>query len=215
MSISVCNNYKYKDYRLLLFAREPKPGDVKTRLHETLGKDRSYDLYCALFRYQAARLTRCGLAPCDLWVTSNREHPLFTEFFLPDGIYLQSGGDLGARMHHAANVALAGSAGVLLVGADCPSVDAPYLEQALASLDRGVDVVVGPAEDGGYVLLGLRESHSELFREIPWGTNRVMELTRARLVELRLEWEELESRWDVDRQEDLARLAAMSPDFNY
>jgi hypothetical protein len=83
---------------------------------------------------------------------------------------------------------------------------ADYLARAFALLDGGADAVVGPAEDGGYVLLGLRRMDKRLFEDMAWGTDRVLDQTRERLAVLGWRWQELETLWDVDRPEDLERL---------
>ncbi|MEX2366980.1 MAG: DUF2064 domain-containing protein, partial [Pseudohongiellaceae bacterium] len=94
----------------------------------------------------------------------------------------------------------------LLIGSDCPGIDASYLHQALLLLDAGSDVVVGPADDGGYVLIGMREDRRSLFEEISWGTPAVFRQTLAKLQSAGLSFEILDSQADIDRPEDLARL---------
>jgi len=102
---------------------------------------------------------------------------------------------------------------VVLVGSDCASVGAAYLEQALAALESGEQIVFGPAEDGGYVLLGLRCVPDSLFEQVPWGEAQVMAKTRQNLAAAGLSWFELAPRWDVDRPQDLPRLASLEPRF--
>jgi glycosyltransferase A (GT-A) superfamily protein (DUF2064 family) len=98
---------------------------------------------------------------------------------------------------------------VVLIGTDCPPLDGDYLARALAAMaDR--DAVLGPAEDGGYVLLGLWRAAPELFADMPWGTDRVAALTRQRMAALGWRWAELPMLWDLDRPEDLARYRALS-----
>jgi glycosyltransferase A (GT-A) superfamily protein (DUF2064 family) len=99
---------------------------------------------------------------------------------------------------------------VVVVGADCPSVDGNYGAQALARLAAGEQVVLGPADDGGYVLIGLRAPTPAVFDNIDWGQAGVMSQTRERLRAAGMDWYELEPKWDVDRPEDLARLALLS-----
>ena len=94
----------------------------------------------------------------------------------------------------------------LLIGTDSPSLTSDDIKKAAETLARGVDAVIIPVEDGGYVLLGLRRLAPDLFSGIPWGTNTVMEETRLRLRRLKWRWRELPQRWDVDRPEDLERL---------
>ncbi|MGB7542815.1 MAG: TIGR04282 family arsenosugar biosynthesis glycosyltransferase, partial [Burkholderiales bacterium] len=115
-------------------------------------------------------------------------------------------GDLGERMQRALAAALARSERAILVGSDIPALSAQYLRDADRSLAGGDDVVLGPAEDGGYVLIGLRRCDPELFREIPWGGPTVLAETRWRIARLGLRSRELPALWDVDRPEDLERL---------
>lgn len=109
-------------------------------------------------------------------------------------------------MRQAAASALAGSDYALLIGCDCPTLTAAYLRQALTALKKGYNAILGPAEDGGYVLLGLRHAEPELFSGIAWGTDTVLDSTRSRLRRLKWRWHELPEQWDVDRPADLMRL---------
>jgi glycosyltransferase A (GT-A) superfamily protein (DUF2064 family) len=97
---------------------------------------------------------------------------------------------------------------VLLIGTDCPALDVAALRAAAAALEAGDDAVLVPAEDGGYVLVGLARPVAALFDRIAWGSDRVMRESRERLRAAGLRWRELAPSWDVDRPEDLARLAA-------
>ena len=98
---------------------------------------------------------------------------------------------------------------VVLIGGDCPVLQAEHLLQTLDWLKGGCDAVIGPAEDGGYVLLGLNKSSPELFRGIAWGGDSVLDETRSRLQGLGWQWRELEPLWDLDRPADLDRFRAM------
>lgn len=95
---------------------------------------------------------------------------------------------------------------LLLIGTDCPALTERHLAAAEAALAQGNDAVFIPAEDGGYVLIGLQRPCPEVFRDIAWSTAHVMAQTRARLLEAGLRWKELETLWDIDRPADLARL---------
>lgn len=207
--------FRYPDLRILLFTKEPVPGQVKTRLQETLGVAGAYDLHCALLRYQVEAFQASRLAPLEVWVSGDIANPELAGLPLQAGLYQQVGSDLGQRMRSAVDAARTRSRAVVLVGTDCPSVDRDYLESALKLLASGKSLVVGPADDGGYVLLGVRESWPALFEEIPWGTDRVLSLTLERAQQLGLDHQLLPGRWDVDRPEDLARLADLDPPLNF
>ena len=115
-------------------------------------------------------------------------------------------GDLGTRMALALESALAAGSPALLIGCDCPVLTPAYLREAAAALAEGNDAVFGPAEDGGYALIGAARSPSaQLFEDIAWGTSTVMQATRARLARGNWRWRELELLWDLDRPEDLLR----------
>jgi rSAM/selenodomain-associated transferase 1 len=121
-------------------------------------------------------------------------------------LHPQGEGDLGARMQRAFESALALSPRAILVGSDIPALSPRYLRDADQALGRGDDAAIGPAEDGGYVLIGLSRCDPELFRDIPWGRPEVLAETRRRLAALSWRSSELPVLWDVDRPEDLERL---------
>ncbi len=206
---------RYPEIRILLFAREPVYGKVKTRLHEAIGPRKAFQLYCAMLRYQVRRLQDANLAPWELWVSGNPDNPQIRSMDLKVPVRRQQGDDLGERMRAAVAEALKESAAVLLLGTDCPSVDVDYLEDALRQLRGGRQAVIGPADDGGYVLLGLRECREELFIDIPWGTARVLSTTLERLENGGVDYGLLATRWDVDRADDLVRLAELQPPLNF
>jgi hypothetical protein len=112
-------------------------------------------------------------------------------------------------MSHALNDGLARAAKVLLVGADIPDMTHEDLREARKALDGGCDAVLGPAEDGGYWLIGARRHDAHLFEQIAWSESDVAQRTRERLRTLGWRWHEVATRWDVDRPEDLRRLAAV------
>jgi rSAM/selenodomain-associated transferase 1 len=221
MNLKENYDYKFPSACVALFAREPSPGRVKTRMQPLLGELGALSLHNTLISYVFNNLKQNDLCPIEFWIAGDeassevKKSPdkVFLSICNLNNIYWQKGADLGMRMQQAASSVLDRAAYVVLIGADCASVDAGYLEQALALLEKGESVVIGPADDGGYVLLGLRIVPEYLFIDVPWGTERVMELTRSRLAAAGQHWVELEPRWDVDRPEDLPRLAGLQPPF--
>ncbi|HXH01978.1 MAG TPA: TIGR04282 family arsenosugar biosynthesis glycosyltransferase [Candidatus Competibacteraceae bacterium] len=199
---------RYPAGRILVFAKAPRPGRVKTRLARRYGKRGATRLYRELLRERLAGLARAGLCPVELWVADERGHPFFARCRREFGVSLhrQHGTDLGRRMDHALRAALRRGEYALLIGGDCASLTVGDLAQALDALAQGREAVLGPAEDGGYVLLGLRRARPALFRGIRWSTPRVLPATRARLHRAGLDWVELPTRWDVDRPTDVRRL---------
>ena len=111
-------------------------------------------------------------------------------------------------MLHAALAGLAVTPSVLIIGSDCPALSAGDLQRAAVALANQHDAVLVPAEDGGYVLIGLKWWDARLFSDIAWGTDQVMAATRERLTLLNWRWLEFASSWDVDRPADYERLAA-------
>lgn len=197
------------DCLIIQFAREPVVGAVKTRMIPHLSPQEACALHSELVLRTAATLVGVALGPVELWVAGDGQHALF-ERCLGLGLAClkgQQGGDLGGRMYHALADGLDRFERVLLVGSDCPGMDADYLARAAAALDRA-DVVLGPAMDGGYVLIGARRLAPEVFEGIAWGTSAVLAETTQRLRGLGLRWAELPPLRDIDRPEDLALWAA-------
>ena len=196
----------------MVFAKAPVPGQVKTRLIPALGEDGAATLQCQLIERTLRVAAAAGLGSKELWCAPGRDDPFLAACAREYGFGLrgQGEGDLGTRMARALESALADGAHALLIGCDCPVLTAAYLRLAAAALAQGEDAVFGPAEDGGYVLVGsTRTPVAELFEGIPWGTATVMRATRTRLVRNSWRWLELESVWDVDRPEDLPRLRGL------
>lgn len=204
---------KYPNSCIIVFAREPRLGEVKTRLANVIGRQKSLALYEAMLHRLGTLLQRCNLAKWDLWVTSNSSHKSFISICNLKDIYIQNGVDLGQKMSNAIINTLARKEveSVLVIGTDCPALDTDYLDSALQALEMGNEVVLGPAEDGGYVLIGARRCIPELFFAIPWGTNKVLAETVQRLDAQGLPYKLLQTLWDVDRVDDLNRLKQLNP----
>lgn len=202
---------QFPDGRILIFAKAPEPGYAKTRLIPVLGARGAADFYRQLLESTVEMAARKQLAPLECCCTPNLRHPVFGALSARHAmtLTLQTGADLGARMQNAAHRALARCRYVLLIGGDCPALEPRHLQRALDWLQQGEDAVLAPAEDGGYVLLGIKRAEPALFQNMPWGGNRVLELTRQRLQGLDWRWRELEMLWDIDRPEDLSRFRAI------
>lgn len=198
---------QFPDSKILIFAKAPIPGWVKTRLIPSLGAEGAANLQGTLLEKTISRAVASGLAPVHCWCAPGNDHPTFLGLASDFGITLETqvGRDLGERMRWAAERGLRDAGSVLLIGTDCPPLSEFHLRQALLWLESGTDAVVCPAEDGGYVLLGLRRADPLLFEGIEWGSDRVMQDTRDRLSKLGWQWRELETLWDLDRPADLER----------
>jgi rSAM/selenodomain-associated transferase 1 len=191
--------------RLIVMARHPEPGRVKTRLAAVLGDDRA----CALHRAFVLDLAdRLASLPYEVtWAHTPTEAPF--PALLPHARCVpQVGGDLGARMAHAVAAAFAeDTRPVLVIGADVPHVPATSLAEAAEM--AATRVVLGPAEDGGYYLIGLARPIPELFRDVPWGSDAVLETTRGRARGLGLATHMLPPMFDIDEPPDLDRLRGL------
>lgn len=193
---------------VIVFARAPQPGVVKTRLIPLLGAEGAAALHVRLIKHALATARAAAFSRVELHCAPDAEDAFFRFCGNRYGAVLapQAAGDLGARMLAAFEAALATHSRVLLIGSDCPALVARDLRQAERALREGHDAVLVPAEDGGYVLIGLARCDARLFEGIAWGGAGVMAETRARLAALGWRWRELETLWDVDRPEDYGRL---------
>lgn len=195
--------------RIVILAKAPVPGQVKTRLIPALGAAGAarlarYMLNRALDTAQAA-----VLGPVELCMSPGTDSPEWGRIDLPLGVLTseQGEGDLGARMARAARRSLISSDKVLLIGTDCPALSEQHLRAAAKALDDH-DAFLHPALDGGYVLLGLRTFHPYLFNDMPWSTRVVADLTLARLRDLDWQVQLGETLPDIDEPTDLAHLPA-------
>ena len=183
--------------RLALFTRYPTPGQAKTRLIPVLGQEGAAAIHRRLTERTLAMLRRSGL-PVEVRATG-ASLDAFRAWLGEVAIIDQGGGDLGARLARATR-----PAPVILLGADIPDMELRHVQKARQLLNRN-PVVIGPAEDGGYYLLGLARPLDALFEGIPWGTERVLPATLERLRELDIKVGMLEPLADLDRPDDLAR----------
>lgn len=186
-------------HALIVFARAPAIGKVKTRLAAEIGEEAAARVYARLLA-RSLWLARQWSGPLYVACADRASFNYFMQL-LPAGqwrLFEQSGRDLGERMANAFVHVLAQSPGALLMGSDIVDATLADLHEASVWLDDGVDVVLGPVADGGYWLLGLREPRPALFSKLPWSTPDVAAITRARCSTLRLRREELPVRHDVD-----------------
>jgi len=198
---------EFPEARLLIFAKAPVPGRVKTRLARRFGFIGAANLYQSLLRWTLDQIIQAELCPVELWCSPDTRHGFFNACRRDYGVTLrvQQGANLGQRMNHALSTTLKQTSSAVLIGSDCGSLGVDELRFALAALQAGQDAVLGPAEDGGYVLIGLRRPQPTLFRNIAWSTSRVLPMTRQRLRRADLDWAELPLGWDVDHPKDIRR----------
>jgi rSAM/selenodomain-associated transferase 1 len=192
---------------VIVFARLPQLGRVKSRLAAALGEATALAIYRELLDDTLARVAGCASVERWLCVTGDDPEGHGEALARSRGYRLtrQIDGDLGARMAASLREALAGGARALLLGCDCPGIDARVLDQAFEALARH-DLVFVPTEDGGYALVGASVDAPAVFESIAWGGSGVMAQTRVRLARLGLSWHELPTLWDVDEPQDWQRV---------
>jgi uncharacterized protein len=188
---------------IAILAKSPVAGTVKTRLAMMLGVDGATALHERFVARTVEAAAEAATGPVTLWGSPDERHPYFHDLAQRFSLTLlrQPNGDLGERMH----AAVAGGP-TLVIGTDCPLMTATHLRDAAEVLRSGADAVVIPADDGGYVLIGLSHPVPELFTDMAWSTEGVMMETRQRLRRLGLSWREPTHLWDVDRPSDVRRM---------
>jgi rSAM/selenodomain-associated transferase 1 len=194
---------------IAIMAKAPIPGLAKTRLIPSIGAHAAAVLQERLTERAVATAVAADTGPVTLWCALDSGHASFRElvFRQKTTLKLQPASDLGDRML----AAMAASGPTIVIGTDCPAVTPEHLRAAAQAL-RNADVVLIPAEDGGYVLIGARAAHPQLFSGIAWGTAAVLDETRARIAALGLACVELDPLWDLDTEADLARCERLFPE---
>ncbi|MGP9834080.1 TIGR04282 family arsenosugar biosynthesis glycosyltransferase [Marinobacter sp. NSM] len=199
---------------LMQFAKWPQAGRVKTRLIPALGIEGALQAHITLSLEVLDNLCATGYDVSFWWdrpldQPPEEAAPLLANIEaakLPQSF--QQGGDLGERMARALGQGIASHHRAVVIGSDCPSVDPGYVRSAVAALEH-YDVVLGPSDDGGYVLIGARRLAPGALEGIAWGTPEVMQQTLQRMEAAGLSVYLLEPRWDVDEPEDWQRFRRM------
>ena len=201
-----------KSFVVIIFAKAPVPGEVKTRLIPALGAEHAAMLHTALTERAIETAQRTDAAEVELCCAPDSNHAFFEACKEDFDVVLtaQGDGDLGARMLAALNRALLDFDCAIVIGADCPALTVQHINAAAAKLDHA-DIVLTPADDGGYALIGAARTDAHMFDAIDWGSDVVLEQQRRNLQTCQLKWDEMETLWDVDRPEDLVRLKALKP----
>ena len=188
---------------LIIFVKNPISGTVKTRIARTVGDEKAVAVYRHLLQYtqEMSRPLTCRrvvyygdfINPDDGWNSYEKQ----LQVGRSDGPQ-----DLGERMLNAFEEQFErGSDRVVIIGSDCLSITADHIERAFSVLND-VDVVIGPATDGGYYLLGMKQLHSFLFENMPWSQPELRQLTELALLQNGLTFERLEELTDIDEWAD-------------
>jgi hypothetical protein len=189
---------------LILFARQPIAGQVKTRLQPEYSPERVAEIAAFMIRATVELAVSAWPGDVALHAWPDVDHPLFQELAREFHIRLtsQAGGDLGAKMLSALRAGVERNGCAAVMGCDVPHCGWDVLDKANDWLARGKNVL-GPTEDGGYYFIGLQEARPELFENMPWSGNQVLPMTLARAEELGMEFELLAKLRDIDTARDL------------
>ena len=199
---------------ILVFARAPVPGAAKTRLIPALGANGAASLQQQLTEHALASAMRAEADSIRLWCTPSPRHPFFRDCRrrYPIVLSTQRGEHLGERLALATVRELREHDAIVVIGTDCPVLTHTHIRSAVHAL-RDNDAVIFPAEDGGYVLLGLSKPCPEAFADIAWGGEHVFKQTMEKFSSVGRRVSVQDMLWDVDTPADLQRLAQTLPRF--
>jgi rSAM/selenodomain-associated transferase 1 len=197
---------KYPDCAILVFSKAPVVGQVNTRLVPYITAEQAASLHEELTHDRLRMCTTADLCDVELWCSPDTRHPFFFDCRQRYGVQLQTqnGNDLGERMSAALQTMLGRYKKIIIIGTDAPALDIDTIDAVVNQLEHS-DIVLVPAEDGGYVLLGASKHHQDLLVDVPWGTEGVLASTVRNIERLGLSYSLLGECWDVDRPEDLER----------
>ena len=190
---------------LIVFAKYPQPGKVKTRLGARISNELAADLYREFILCTFDLVPQDEFSQCTVALTPDSPESVFRSELLPAHwrLFVQEGDDLGARISHAFRYGFEqGAKKIVIIGSDSPTLPGSYITSALTGLANH-DVVIGPAVDGGYYLIALNAPHDNLFSGIDWSTERVFEQTLKAAADAGLGLHELPVWYDVDTPENL------------
>jgi len=190
---------------LLVFAKTPEAGKVKTRLISDIGITAATSLYKELLTRTLNTSANSIFLEKQLWLSGKKGHSFFDNFNKINvfKVMQQSGTNLGEKMFNAFNHALTEYAYAVLIGCDCPALTISDLKTTTTMLEADKDIVLGPAKDGGYYLIALKKNYIDLFSDIEWGTDTVFSNTLSKAKELNLNIGLLTKRNDIDRVTDI------------
>ncbi|MGI0116889.1 TIGR04282 family arsenosugar biosynthesis glycosyltransferase [Zooshikella sp. RANM57] len=194
---------------VILFAKPPQAGAVKTRLIPALGEQGALSVHQRLLDRTLAIMQQL---PASLNIQLCLAEPIVKPDVMSDYFFgqwpvcLQQGDNLGERLANAFKSNFAWADQIVIIGSDCPVLTADYILQAFTALTKKNDVVIGPAEDGGYVLIGLSRFIQALFLNMPWSTPQLFNETITQLNNQQVSYHLLTELWDVDVPADVKRL---------
>ena len=186
------------------FAKFPEPGKVKTRLARHIGAEKAATVYRRIAEYVLQRTAPSRSGYCRIiFYTPDTLKQRFEDWLPGEVLMPQKGPDIGERMDSALQEMFArGAEKAIVVGADIPELRRGIIEQAFEELDNA-DIVIGPARDGGYYLIGMKSAHPEIFRNITWSTGTVLQETVQMLSRSGLRYRTVATLSDVDTPDDV------------
>ncbi|MEL6986682.1 MAG: TIGR04282 family arsenosugar biosynthesis glycosyltransferase [Bacteroidota bacterium] len=185
---------------LIIFVKNPELGKVKTRLAQTVGDEQALFIYKQLLEITST-VAKNSLIPSLIFFSENIPKDLGNWKHEQFSYHVQTKGSLGEKMADAFHQAFKKFDRVLIIGSDCPYITADLLKEASNHLDQN-DVVIGPAEDGGYYLIGMNKMYIHLFKDIPWSSASVFEETKSKVIQSNLRLKTLKTLSDIDYEED-------------
>lgn len=203
-------NWLYPQARLLLMAKAPIAHYCKTRLQPSLSAAQSAHLQTKFIEHAVATLQQTALAPVEIWCAPDCSHPVFQSISQCSNLTLhtQEGQNLGEKMQNSIGTP---HQVTLLMGTDCPSINALHLRTLLDAVHSHYDVAIMPANDGGYVAIALRTKLSALFDNIPWGTSKVFAKTQQAAEQLQCKLFIGPTLSDVDTYQDYREMCKKMP----
>lgn len=196
--------------QLIVFAKSPQPGQCKTRLIPLIGKQKACDFYKSLVTHCFQTLNELQGIGISIHVFPDTQDDFLQTLNQQSNFQMhkQQGNDLGERMYFAMQRALLNSSKVVLIGTDTPLLSKAYIDSAFNALNKH-DVVYGPAEDGGYVLIGANKIDASLFQNINWSTDKVLQqsLLKSNAADYKVKL--LNTLWDIDTPDDYLRYQSL------
>jgi len=189
---------------VMVFAKAPVAGEVKTRLGNDLGMRQAATIYRKLLFHSLKKLSDSNIFRIELWCYPTTRHPFFLECARVFNLSLrkQQGSDLGLRMLHAFKASLYRDEFALLMGSDIPSIKISDIERVYQYMQANSDVVIIPTCDGGYGLIAMKNPHPEIFRNMQWSTASVLDQTLLRINRKKLICQLLPAKHDIDTKAD-------------
>jgi rSAM/selenodomain-associated transferase 1 len=200
-----------RNIEVAVLAKAPVPGFAKTRLIPSIGAHAAAVLQERLTARAVSTAVAANVGPVTLWCAPDCAHPTFGDLATEFAVRLraQPEGDLGARM-----LAAMQGGRSLVIGTDCPALTPEHLRETVQALPAH-DVALVPADDGGYVLIGTNAAQPTLFHDMPWSTPQVLAHTRDRAQAAGLRVHEFAPLWDVDKEDDFARMEKEFPELAF